>query len=326
MNAANANGMCLGAAQVDRLHALSTTMQRTRSCHILLVLLFLVAGPCSCHSQPCASGSYWDKNTSLCEHCTFGKFSPTVGAESDATCLSCPKWQYSERGSVNASDCLAPEAPNNTGLAEMPLPRTCNATTPECLDDEDCGGAGRGACLNSTCACVSPFKGTDPNENTHVMSMLITCHDTCHTHTLHMSICVQAGVVPFAPTQAQDRPATHRATAAGTGGVVSGRQRASADLCGLAALVMIASVPEDWGETHVSSIVQLVAGRAFVRRQATACVTRVGLAQIALCSDVSQARPKTLPVLAGHARREPTKSITVKTSAPCAPADRFLKR
>ena len=130
---------------------------------------------------------------------------------------------------MNASDCLAPEAPNNTGLAEMPLPRTCNATTPECLDDEDCGGAGRGACLNSTCACVSPFKGTDPNENTHVMSMLITCHDTCHTHTLHMSICVQAGVVPFAPTQAQDRPATHRATAAGTGGVVSGRQRASAD-------------------------------------------------------------------------------------------------
>ena len=62
--------------------------------------------------------------------------------------------------------------------------------------------------------------------------MLITCHDTCHTHTLHMSICVQAGVVPFAPTQAQDRPATLRANAAGTGGVVSGRQRASADRVG----------------------------------------------------------------------------------------------
>ena len=106
----------------------------------------------------CAPGKYKDLNgTSPCVLCPYAKFSNTTGATSVDTCTPCPLWHFADKGSRCATDCIAPANP----IQQQRKSPTCTAVLPDCVNDGDCGGAGKGTCnpSNGQCECRRQFRG-----------------------------------------------------------------------------------------------------------------------------------------------------------------------
>jgi hypothetical protein len=98
----------------------------------------------------CAGASFRDANTSECNSCLYGKYSPSFGATTSATCLSCPRMHFSREGSTNFTDCVDKNCRSSTSQSS------------KCLRDADCGvSESRGTCQNQTCKYVYPFVGTN---------------------------------------------------------------------------------------------------------------------------------------------------------------------
>jgi hypothetical protein len=103
----------------------------------------------------CHPGSYKDSvGSDRCTSCPYSKFSNLTGATSAQACNACPHYHFAEKGSKNFEACRPP----STVSLYIPTEQTiCRA--PDCLDDEDCGGAGRGVCIKGTCECNHRFRG-----------------------------------------------------------------------------------------------------------------------------------------------------------------------
>ena len=112
----------------------------------------------------CGAGKYKEVNGSnACSLCSYGKFSTVIGAASSTVCASCPHQRpFSFEGSSNSTACHLPDLTNIT-LETIAVHAVCltevNVSQDSCNNDTDCGGEGRGSCLNGTCVCTPPFAG-----------------------------------------------------------------------------------------------------------------------------------------------------------------------